>query len=261
MIETRFYSTIKRRIDHLWPSNTIDPTPYEIFHLKDFELYNNNNKSSSSSSIRHKYLKNIYHQYIKLYHPDISTNLVVLDPSNNYVLTPQEKLRRFKSITVAYKQLLLNIHPTHYNNNNNNNNVSYTTPSSFYHSHSVHGLSYEPEVSEYNPSHILYIILGTFVIWGGSIYLNRWQDSLHLSNQYTVNSQTIQSQDIQRARWQQLYEKHIGFSGSKTDRINRFLWIRLWSVHPPRDEDELESSLRRNHLFVESLLKQSSRKN
>ncbi|KAK5959136.1 Jid1p PWA37_003820 [Arxiozyma heterogenica] len=285
MNKIRFYSTTKTHIDHLWPSGSLNPTPYEIFHLKDFEIRNNNNNNdndndndnrdrdrdrgggSSSSLTRSKYLKNIYHQYVKLYHPDISTNIIIFDQKNDNILSPREKLKRFKSISVAYKQLLTgqNVH--------NNPIYPYSSYSSHPHPHfyaHAYSHNYQPypiyekcesDVSDINPLHILYMAIGTLVVWGGSIYLNNLQDSIHLSNQYTVNSQTIEKQDIQRVYWQQLYEKYIGFTGSKMDRIHRFLWIRLWNKESPRDETELEASLKNNHLFIERLLEELSRKN
>lgn len=265
MNKVRFYSTTRRHVDHLWPSNSLNPTPYEIFHLKDFEISNSNN-SNGGSLTRSKYLKQIYHQYVKLYHPDISTNIIVVDQKNNNILSSHEKLQRFKSISVGYKQLLTgqNIYnnPTH-PHPSYSYSYPYSHPHTYSHNYQPYPIyeKYESNAADINPLHVLYIILGTFVVWGGSIYLNNLQDSLHLSNQYTVNSQTIEKQDIQRVYWQQLYEKYIGFTGSKMDRIHRFLWIRLWNKESPRDESELESSLRENHIFIEGLLKDLSRKN
>lgn len=241
MIKTRLYSTSRKSIDHLWPQEYLHPTPYQIFNIEQGAKYDK------------KQLKKIYHSYVKLYHPDISTNVIICQ--GNKILTPQEKLQRFKNISVAYKQLLSG----KIYSNPNNYYTQYDYPYSYqtYNNHNNINI-HEPDPVDINPWHIMYLIMGTIVIWGGSIYLTNLQNSLHLSNQYTTNSQRIDEQDIQMAHWQELYDKYVGFSGAKMDRIRRFLWIRLWHQEGLDSNDNnnnnIKQSLEKNQELVENLI-------
>lgn len=245
MIKYRLYSTTKTAavIDHLWPTNTTNPTPYQIFHIQ-------------ANAYDTKHLRKIYHSYVKLYHPDISRNSTVLD-KNNSILSPQVKLQRFKSISVAYKQLLSRNIPL------SNHYTPYTYPTHYYNAHSneysneySNAHSHQPDPVDINPWHVYYIVLGTCIVFTGSIYLTNLQNSIHLSNQYTTNSQTVNEQDIKLARWQELYDKYVGSTdnNSKIDRIRRFLWIRLWNDEDV-NENDISHSLDENNHLIDCLIK------
>lgn len=246
MLRFRSYSTAKRVVtDQLWPTGATSPSPYQIFHLQEGQQH-----------YEKKQLKKIYHSYVKLYHPDISkNNLIVSQAHANRVLTPQEKLQRFKTISVAYKQLL-------------SHNVPYNPPSHTYaythaYAHPRNSTWEQEEHSavDVNPWHVYYLVLGTCIVFTGSIYLTDLQNSIHLSNQYTTNSQRIDEQDIQMAHWQELYDKYVGaVSGdSKIERIKRFLWIRLWHDEDLTNANDINQSLQKNNELIDFLI-QSKKK-
>lgn len=75
---------------HPWPKSKV-PAPHEIFIVEehsDHEIYSKN-------------LKSMYQKYIKIYHPDISTKLTILDHHSNPILNEQKRTR-FDQIQDAY---------------------------------------------------------------------------------------------------------------------------------------------------------------
>ncbi|KSA03700.1 uncharacterized protein AC631_00512 [Debaryomyces fabryi] len=99
----RKYATASEPIDHHskhnlqpWPTSK-KPTPYEIFHIDQ--------KDENLSVLEfNKILKKIHSSYVKIYHPDISSNIEILD-SKQQPLTPQMKRDRFDQIMTAYELL------------------------------------------------------------------------------------------------------------------------------------------------------------
>mmetsp|Transcript_1069 Transcript_1069/g.1076 ORF Transcript_1069/g.1076 Transcript_1069/m.1076 type:complete len:299 (-) Transcript_1069:90-986(-) len=102
-IMIRKYATASEPIDHHskhnlhpWP-NSKKPTPYEIFHI--------DSKDENLSVLEfNKILKRIHSSYVKIYHPDISSNIEILD-SKQRPLTQQMKRDRFDQIMTAYELL------------------------------------------------------------------------------------------------------------------------------------------------------------
>lgn len=75
---------------HPWPKSKT-PTPYEIFTVEDH----------NDHDVYSKNLKSMYQKYIKIYHPDISTKLTILDHQLNPILNEQKRTR-FDQIQDAY---------------------------------------------------------------------------------------------------------------------------------------------------------------
>lgn len=84
--------------DSKWPKKD-NPTPYDLFDKAD------------GSEVDVRALKRKYHEFAKLYHPDISQNIrIIRSPINQIkfesnLLTLDEKLQRFKITTQAYEIL------------------------------------------------------------------------------------------------------------------------------------------------------------
>ena len=103
LIMVRTYATASEPIDHHsknnlqpWPTSK-KPTPYEIFQIDP--------KDENLSVLEfNKILKRIHSSYVKIYHPDISSNIEILD-SKQQPLTQQMKRDRFDQIMTAYELL------------------------------------------------------------------------------------------------------------------------------------------------------------
>lgn len=103
MAGLRCYATASDPVDHHskynlhpWPLSK-KPTPYEIFAI--------NTKNENLSTLEfNKILKKVYSNYVKIYHPDISNNIEILD-QNKKPLTSQMKRDRFDQIMAAYDLL------------------------------------------------------------------------------------------------------------------------------------------------------------
>lgn len=76
-----------------WPKSK-SPTPHEIFNIID----------TNDQDLYKKQLKSMYQKYIKIYHPDISNNLTILNHENK-PLSGEEKRARFDKIQEAYDVL------------------------------------------------------------------------------------------------------------------------------------------------------------
>lgn len=79
-----------------WPTAK-NPTPYDFFPM-------NEEQKNLSNLEFNKALKKIYQGYVKLYHPDTSKNLRMIDSSNKE-LPGTKKRERFETIMKAYEIL------------------------------------------------------------------------------------------------------------------------------------------------------------
>lgn len=78
---------------HPWPKGK-DPNPNEVFDITDSEL-------GLPINDLNKILKDKYVKYIKIYHPDVSKNIVIHDHNDN-ILTNEMKRIRFDQIKNSY---------------------------------------------------------------------------------------------------------------------------------------------------------------
>lgn len=76
-----------------WP-NSNNPSPKELF---SFETLN-----TPDFDLR---VKRIYQSYVKIYHPDVSKNVEIMDPVSNLPLTAELKRQRFDQVSNCYNIL------------------------------------------------------------------------------------------------------------------------------------------------------------
>jgi hypothetical protein len=81
---------------HPWPKSK-KPTPHEIFNLDQ-------SAQNLPTLELNKILKNCYVKYVKIYHPDVSKNLVLTDDKGRQ-LTEEAKRQRYDEIQYAYDVL------------------------------------------------------------------------------------------------------------------------------------------------------------
>lgn len=246
--------------DPKWPKHEY-PTPYDIFAIQ----------SDSPSQIDRKLLKKQYHEFAKLYHPDISQNIRIIrspvqqQEIKHNLLTLDEKLFRFKVMTQAYEIL----------SNSQKKNLYDCTKSGWSYGRSgtsgaayagqypnTHGYKSNASYSYWNagtweemndlnskekqkldPWTVFIWICGLVICVEATALLSRIENSL-TSQQYT--------HDETECDLAQSYTNY-GLDTDKMSRFRRFLWFRTYGLY--RTKDDLDREAKRNEELVQGLKK------
>lgn len=246
--------------DLKWPKSKF-PTPYDLFGIDN----------RTGQNIDPKVMKKRYHEYARLYHPDVSQNIrIIRSPIDQMqldknLLTVDEKLYRFKVTTQAYQILTDPKKKRLYDFTQSGwpygpAGAASTTPAARYpgsHGYrSDHVYAYwnagtwedAQTSSEKQPfdAWVLFMWLCGFVICiQATALLTRIEDSLTRQN-YTheeTEHDLLQSYT------------NYGLDTDKISRWRRFLWFRTYGLY--RSNTDLDREARRNEEMVQDILKKS----
>lgn len=253
--------------DKKWPSKK-HPTPYEIFGIPQQSCSNTN-----PSTLDGRMLKKRYHEYAKLYHPDISQNIrIIRSPIEQHavdsrLLSFDEKLLRFKIITQAYEILSNNQKKNLYDctkagwsygpvNSTITNSTSAYPNRHGYQSDSTYEYynagtweemndlnSRDHEKEKLNPWTIFLWVCGLVVCLQATALLTRIENSL-TSKQFTHEETEF---DLAQSY------TNYGLDSDKFSRFRRFLWFRTYGLY--RAKEDLDREAKINEGIVKGLMK------
>ncbi|QLQ78880.1 hypothetical protein HG537_0B02280 [Torulaspora globosa] len=247
--------------DLKWPKNKF-PTPYELFGID----------KTDGRNIDPKLMKKRYHEYARLYHPDVSQNIrIIRSPIDQMqldknLLTVDEKSHRFKVTTQAYQILTDPKKKRLYDFTQSGwpygpTGATSTTPAAQY--PGSHGYRSDNVYAYWNAgtwedanhmnsekqpfdAWVLFMWLCGFVICiQATALLTRIEDSLTRQN-YTheeTEHDLLQSYT------------NYGLDTDKISRWRRFLWFRTYGLY--RSNTDLDREARRNEEMVQDILKKS----
>ncbi|QLG70296.1 hypothetical protein HG535_0A02340 [Zygotorulaspora mrakii] len=256
--------------DTRWPNHE-NPTPYEVFGITQQEC-------SSSRNINKSILKKRFHEYAKLYHPDISQNVrIIRSPIKQKqlggsLLSFDEKVLRFKIMTQAYEILSDTGRRNLYDLTKSNWAYGPQSSSTYASSHaypSSHGYqtnsTYEywnagtwEEMNDLNkgtqerekldPWTVFLWLCGLVVCLEATALLTRIENSL-TSQQYTHEETEF---DLAQSY------SNYGLDSDKFSRLRRFLWFRTYGLY--RAKDDLDREAEKNEGLVQDLIKATAEK-
>lgn len=251
--------------DLKWPKKKF-PTPYELFGMEN---------KVNSPEIDPKVMKKKYHEYARLYHPDISQNIrIIRSPMDELqldknLLTMDEKLHRFKVTTQAYQILSDPKKKRLYDFTQSGwpygpTGAASTSPQAQY--PGSHGYRSDYAYAYWNAgtwedakemnsekqpfdAWVMFLWLCGFVVCiQATALLTRIEDSLTRKN-YT-HEET--EQDLLQSY------TNYGLDTDKISRWRRFLWFRAYGLY--RSDTELDREAKKNEDMVQDILKKSDEK-
>lgn len=250
--------------DFRWPKKA-NPTPYDLFDM---------GIKADGSEIDAKALKKKYHEYARLYHPDISQNIrIIRSPIDQLkfeknLLTLDEKLHRFKATTQAYEILsdpkkkklydftqsgwsfgpsgsssgMTGQHPgTH----------GYRSDSTYAYWNAGTWEDHHDMKAEKEPIDVWTLFLwlcGLVICVQATALLTRIEDSL-TSNRFT--------HDETEHDLTQSYTNY-GLDTDKISRLRRFLWFRAYGLY--RTNADLDREAKKNEELVQSIMNKKEKK-
>lgn len=247
--------------DSKWPKKE-HPTPYDLFDKSD------------GAEIDAKALKRKYHEFAKLYHPDISQNIrIIRSPIDQLkfesnLLSLEEKLQRFKITTQAYeilsnprKKKLYDMsksgwsygpqaygptmtaqHPTSH---------GYRSDSAYAYWNAGTWEDHRDMNKEKEPIDIWTLCIwlcGLVVCVQATALLTRIEDSL-TSKQYTHDET---EHDLT------LSYTNYGLDTDKISRLRRFLWFRTYGLY--RTNADLDREAKKNEELVKNIVSKGNQK-
>lgn len=242
-----------------WPKNK-KPTPYEVFGL-----------NSTNKDFNAKKLKKIYHKMVKVYHPDISQNITILNAplsdkhhvselKSSLILSKKEKSTRFKLIKDAY-ELLNDTHKRAmydryktgwtydgYAMTHSTMKMDYDT----YHSNfAYYNAGTWEDVNNLNSNGVHKEKISPWVVFVWfmvlfccvefTAFLTRLEDTLTRVN----FSHDKTEQDLTQAYI------NYGLATDKWSRLRRFLWFRTFGLYKSKEDLDREAKL--NEQIVQDL--------
>lgn len=247
--------------DSKWPKKD-NPTPYDLFDKAD------------GSEVDVRALKRKYHEFAKLYHPDISQNIrIIRSPINQIkfesnLLTLDEKLQRFKITTQAYEILSDPRKKRSYDTSRSGwsygpQNYASTMTTQYPGSHGYRSDStyaywnagtwedHNNMKTEKEPIDVWTLFLwlcGLVVCVQATALLTRIEDSL-TSKRYT--------HDETEHDLAQSYTNY-GLDTDKVSRLRRFLWFRTYGLY--RTNADLDREAKKNEELVQNMLNKKEQK-
>ncbi|CEP60058.1 Jid1p LALA0_S01e02080g [Lachancea lanzarotensis] len=247
--------------DPSWPKNS-HPTPYEIFGLPQ-------------GQVDSRHLKKKYHALAKLYHPDISNGINVVQDGaahshhsyqidESAVMSPQDRLSRFQVMNEAYELLKdsrkksaydrfrtgwvyapANVRNAAYSSAaatahgyHNNHNYQYWNAGTWEDINRMHDTDSDKKLSFWV---VLAWFCGLVVCVQCTALLTRIEETLtkgHLTHDDTEN-------DLLQAY------VNYGLDTDKWSRLRRFLWFRTYGMY--RSKDDLDREAQKNEKIVQEL--------
>lgn len=247
--------------DSKWPKKD-NPTPYDLFDKAD------------GSEVDVRALKRRYHEFAKLYHPDISQNIrIIRSPINQIrfesnLLTLDEKLQRFKITTQAYEILSDPMKKRSYDTSRSGwsygpQNYASTMATQYPGSHGYRSDSayaywnagtwedHNDMKTEKEPIDVWTLFLwlcGLVVCVQATALLTRIEDSL-TSKRYT--------HDETEHDLTQSYTNY-GLDTDKVSRLRRFLWFRTYGLY--RTNADLDREAKKNEELVQNMINKKEQK-
>lgn len=246
--------------DIKWPKHE-HPTPYDVFGIDG---------KQASPHVDPKALKKRYHEFAKLYHPDISQNIKIIrspmqqSQADKNLLSLDEKLHRFKVMTQAYEILSNSRKKKLYDVTKSGwsygpagtTNMVYAAQSPGSHGYrSDYAYAYWnagtwEDVNNMN-SEKQKVDVWTLFIWlcglvicvQATALLSRIEDSL------TRKQYTHEETEYDLA---QCYNNY-GLDTDKISRFKRFLWFRAYGLY--RSNSDLDREAKKNEELVNNLRK------
>lgn len=239
--------------DSKWTKDTT-PTPYSVFGFAE------------SAGVDRKQLKKRYHEFVKIYHPDISQNIsITRTPEADDVMSQGEKLTRFRIVTNAYEILRDDNKKRLYDHTRSGwsygpegarattrgyqyaNTHGYKSNASYAYYNAgtwedLHDLN-NNERPKLDPWTAFIWICGLLICFEGTALLSRIEDSMvgnHFTQEETEN-------DLVQSR------VNYGLDTDKFTRLRRFLWFRTFGLY--RSKEELDREAIKNEQLVQNLKK------
>lgn len=251
--------------DLKWPKHEF-PTPYDLFGI---------DSKAGSPEIDARVMKKKYHEYARLYHPDISQNIkIIRSPLDQLqleknLLSSDEKLHRFKVSTAAYQILSDPKKKRLYDFTQSGwpygptGSVASTPAAQYPGSHgyrSDYAYAYWnagtwDDASRMNAEKqpfdawVLFMWLCGFVICiQATALLTRIEDSLTRKNYSHEETERDLAQSY----------TNYGLDTDKISRWRRFLWFRAFGLY--RSDTDLDREAKRNEEMVQDILKKKGQK-
>ncbi|AET38959.1 Jid1p Ecym_3476 [Eremothecium cymbalariae DBVPG len=241
------------REGHRWPTSEY-PSPYEVLGLQ-------------KGLISFDKLKKQYHRLAKLYHPDISENVVIFSksqgtsagkvPSSQLIpLDKNEKLYRFKLINEAYALLsdrsrkeMYDVYKTGWEYGPKRPPMTMTHQT--YHGNPTYynagtwqdfsDQSNNEPAPKISPWSVLLWIGALAICIEATAFLSKLEDGLH--KRYFTQDET--ERDLALA------QLNYGLNTDKWSRLRRFLWFRTWGLY--RDQADLDRQAVENEKLLKKL--------
>ncbi|SMN20370.1 similar to Saccharomyces cerevisiae YPR061C JID1 Probable Hsp40p co-chaperone [Maudiozyma saulgeensis] len=247
--------------DSQWPGMKY-PTPYEIFGI-------NSQVSTHLTNTQLSDLKKKYHKYVKLYHPDISLSRDIADHAiMGKILTTEEKVNRFKTISQAYDILTNKNKKRLYDLNRSNwshgrpsttdlndifrsRNFSSDDTSRYWHAGTWEDMYEFNERNKNNDDdssrqhkYVIYWAIGMLICIEGSVLLSKIESTLVGKVDYGITAD-----DVEKGLFSSY--QNYGLDDDKLSRIKRFLWFRSWGLYT--NQDELDREAKANETLLNSI--------
>lgn len=244
-------SSTSHVFDSKWTSEK-KPTPYGVFGFTE------------TGRVDRKQLKKKYHEFAKLYHPDISHNLrITHSPNPNDLISSEEKLQRFRIVSSAYE--ILNDEGKKRLYDHTRSGWPYGAQgagvsSAGFQYGKAHGYKSNATYAYYNagtwedfndlgkadrpkidPWTLLIWLCGLVICFEGTSLLGRIEDTL--VGQNFTQEQT--ENDLVQSRL------NYGLETDKFTRLRRFLWFRTFGLY--RSKDDLDREAAKNERMIQNL--------